>query len=288
MEIVKAKKRGIIPEAWHETFPDKCECGEVLHVTPELRTTFCPNVRCKFKVIHRMVDTLTNLGVKGYGYSFCKNYIERVNTTSHLDFLIKFNEKHCPPFGLSVDFVREIDRVRKIPRTYAQVISMCELPRLKANALTLFSEVDDYNDLLKQCRNGVDRFTTASMGYTDTAEIAALTIHEFNYELSLISRIFTILPAIKKEIHIAITGRISGFSRDEYISYLNNLGKGIVGVRVSKAFESISYVVAETPSSSNTYLKGQSKGIIIDPFSLANMIVEGVERYESEQGHSED
>lgn len=282
MLITEAKEKGLIPKAWHNVFPDKCRCGEIYVISENLKTTSCPDPRCYIKVADRMADTLANLGIKGYGFSFCYKYVTHNQCRSHLDIFHKFGAEYMPNGRVDKTLVSEMYHTLKIKRTFAQAVALCEIPRLKNNAMKLFRRIDDFNHLREEVisRNSVLSFCQETFGPGETSVQATEVIGNFATELNVISKLFNLIPAVKKEFHIAITGSLDFFTRDEYIDFINNLGKGVIGVRVSKALSSVTYVIADSPSSSNTYLAGESRGIILTANEFANLVKEGVQLYE--------
>lgn len=284
--VSKAKEQTLfLPEAFHKYVPDKCVCGAPLALSHTRKVLRCTDVKCPTKGAHRMSEMLENFGVKGFGVGFCTKMLnENKNWESHLD-LWNAKEQNFPlniSFEVMQDALAQLDLAKKKPMTVKEFISRLALPNLKTNSMKIFTGVDDFMVLAKELTTLDDLWNFVCDGLeTDglTAESVYLTLSMYWADIIKIYNNFTIIPDVKTEYKIAITGDIwreADVSRDEFGDYVKSITNGKVGVHICKALASVDYVIADNVSKSRTYLAGESRKVLITSKEFCDKLRRGL------------
>ena len=281
--VREAKEFGTIPKDYHEIVDDKCKCGADYLISKNRKTIMCSDERCVIKNAYRASEMLNLLGVKGMGFSYCYRMLVQNRFASHIGILVAPAQNHPSELGASDrEFNRrQIERALAEPVNFRTMVSKLAIPGLKEQALTVFKGVNSYEDYWNKVKgikgeNPLWSFVGQKMGsYGDLSIGIVRTLVEYDTDIQIAEKVFNIIPDSKKEYKIAVTGRIEregNMTRDQFESYLRELGKGQVTVRINKALASVDYVVADYPSNSLTYNTGKSRGVLITSDKFCDII----------------
>ncbi|MDD2620950.1 MAG: hypothetical protein PHC92_09820 [Syntrophomonadaceae bacterium] len=268
--VSDAKKIGVIPEDWHDIVKDLCICKQPLHISENRKKLWCPNIRCQIKVAKRMESMLRGLGVKGMGYAYCMAFVRQNNLIYHIAILGAGLEKH--PKSVSEDIrLRNMYVIReelKKPRTYKEAVQLLDLPGLDATALKVFRGIKNYSDFISKVKMIEGKFPLISFIakqtgiYGKSTLSIAKTLKDFEKDLYFIDKVFNLENDSTYTWNVAITGNIVDeckLSRNEFPAYVKNISNGLISIRISKAYQSVKYIIADYPSNSETYRVGYER-----------------------------
>lgn len=268
MTVTEAKDEGIIPEAFHEYFNERCGyCGGEMIINDSCSVMKCGNPRCLRRISSQASDMLHDLGYKGYGVETLTNYCQMVDIESISDFIKR------PPLPLNL-----IEDINQQKLTYPQLVELLHIPNLGSKAYKLFQGCDSVADFLKlwsEASNPSEFIITRSGGPV-LAQEATEILQDYLDDLADVTRMITVVTQAKKTILLALTGRMSfngGCTKDEFIRYLNTVAMPAgVEFRRSDALQSVQFIVADTASSSRKYRIGQQRGNLITSTELYNTV----------------
>lgn len=291
MYVSVAKAEGHLPLAYHKYVPDRCEwCGERIACNASFTMLNCSNVKCNRKLAFRMRDMLRNFGVKGMGVEYCQLIVDENNLTNHVK-LFELEEADYPSKywgNVNSENFKKVQDILNKPIEFKYLMKNLGITGMKENALKVFEDIADLEDLANAISyaGSIPSFVYMQTGQDgQQGENYVRAITDFRDEIALAGSIFKIITPPKAEIKIAITGtirKLGTMTRFEFIDYLNHLGEGLVKVRDSKAFASVEYTVADTPSNSKTYLAGTANGNLIDSKKMKEIVLEEVSKWKEE------
>lgn len=275
--IQEAKSRGLIPDFLADEILDNCPtdsggCGQPIHTTLNLKTQFCINPRCPFKLAGMAVKTLRNFGVIGIGAGFCRKFFQaNPKYISHLALFVCSKEElySTNELALSELLLSAREKILNERFTFAEIVSKFSLPNFNSSALEIFNLFESYQifqKFLEIKEMTVVDYIMQFEGYQYTrANNIANTIKEFEIELKYIPRVFKIRPYGKTKYTIAMTGT-PGFynmTKSDFLKYLNRIGRDIIHIEsTGSALMSCDYIVC---SSANEYLYDDDGNCLKDP-----------------------
>lgn len=300
LKVSDAKNKGIIPESYHNIFPDKCKCGSDMIVTGELTQILCCNPRCYIKLGHMLDEMFTRFGIKGFGPATCVsamqeavNYLE---VPSHVE-IFNLDRFDLPVSILNYkysEFMETKEIMLSKQYTLSDLIPKLGLPGLGQSAQDIFEEFDDILEVetALDAEGGIVRFLANRGVYSS---MTAFYLRTYLPDIIVAQMFFNeqIRMQAGQVIEIVMTGYLSpngnSMSKDEYLELLNKTGTTkdgvpLYGFRKSSAVKSVPYIVADYPSSSKKYREGVARGVIISSTELLEKVkslVKGAE--ESEQ-----
>lgn len=272
--IKEAKATGLVPEPWHYLFNDSCFCGSDNVISETRKTYKCSNPLCPTKTTGMIVGMLQKLGYKGWGEATISNYIWERDIVSICDFLRR------PPNDLS-DI---IDVLNSFTLTYAQLVQIMCIPGLGTRCADIFKDCNSLQDLIHLAENKGTLVAVLRdrLGGNVLPHQIKDTIRDYYQDLSEVTNLVKTVPESQHVIKIAATGGITSVkddsgrapTREQFIRHLNNITRdaGIEFVQ-SSSYNSLSFVLADYPSSSAKYREGVSRNIVV-PYNKLLRIAE--------------
>lgn len=298
MKILEAFEKGLIPADYKDLIPIKCEyCNSELEVTENLKTLCCPNTNCFNKMSSRLEEMLKNFGIVGNGSSYCELLVDALLSNgiqSHLGIFTLPLRCYPDYYGIVVTRAKYLAIQHTLEKynndetlvTYSQLVKNLALPGLNTYADKIFSGVNsyaDFKDLTVSRGKSVYKFVSEIVGYGVRAVEITNTLNYFKGELEALDTLFKCSKSSGKIINVAITGRITKcgrYSRNEFVNYVNKLGKGLLCIQDSEALESVNAVVADSFSGSRTYNAGVRRGVLMDSNEFIAYFLKEVTKYE--------
>lgn len=280
--MIEAKQSGRIPEAWHDSFNDKCqECGSDILISENLRTMTCSNIRCLRKLANRAANMLSNLGVTGVGEATCykllKHNWDSNKLKSHLD-IFRYTTNELPVEMLGASGYSALQSIRTAfdkQYTFPELLSLLAFPALKTTFLNLFDGCQDFAHYKRVIDNhGGEEYFLIENGIYDKTKIKALC--EFEKDMLYANIIFSnnLKQRADKKILVYVTGFIfpegKRMTKTAFRDYCNSLceedGKRYFEIEYSSAFERLNYVISDADPNlpgSNHHNKGRQLGKLI-------------------------
>ena len=290
VSVKDAKQFGLIPESFKDSIPNYCECGSEFIIKTSLKNIKCCDPGCKFKVAYSMAEMFTRFGVQGLKEGTCLKIVEwgianRIfKIPSHTEILnLRDDDATRSLVGvLGVKYselLLAIDIIRGSSMSYGEMVSKLAIPNFDGKIVEILSDVNSTEELLnlnkENPREGIKRYLVDhgvySINLIDSFLDSLPIIYECEKNLTGSLRMNGIVT-----INIAISGALSvqgrRLSRDAFVELANKAGKvhgiQIFSITVGKAFQSASYFVIDSMSSSKTcqaalYRQSQSSEKII-------------------------
>lgn len=264
----------IVPKDYVGIIPRKCECGADFLISTNRTIIKCSSSKCYVKIAWCATKLYRNLGIKGFGPETFKSVARERKCQSLLDIL------NNPPTGSGILLKEKLT----VPRTWATCISMLGLPKLNDNAHKVFGGCNNIKDFCNKVSldGGLYLYLKKRVG-GDTLPRSLIDVISENRDiLSEVENIFTIKPEASVKFKIAITGDITKtvddngnvLSQEGFLEYINEkLSQYSIQLITSKAYAQLIAVVADNPSSSEKYLAGKRRGILITSDRLFDLIM---------------
>ena len=276
LTILEAKQHSIIPEyLWH-CIQDKCliedgGCGELLMTTRILSRQWCPNPRCRKKIIARAVKTINRFGYIGVGPSFFKKFFEcNPKYISHVDIFNAHPDEFFETGEIEAtkDFLNIRDKILSEKYLFSEVVANLAFPEIDTSARVIFDQFESlqmFEKYLEINNLNAVKYISSLYGFsTKSAKAVEKTLKDFRYDLLYIPKIFKIKKYAKRDLVIAITGETNYhyMTKKEFIAHLNRLGNEKVHVTfTSTALQSCDYIVC---SGANDYRKDSDGNYLLD------------------------
>lgn len=287
LTVETAKTMGLIPEDYHEYFPNKCKCGSDNIITMGLQQPQCCNPRCYIKQGYALSELFTRFKCKGLGPARCieiiqclspkfkyNSYLEILNMTME-DFPVNLAQK-----AYAFDLLDAIHKIKSETITFPALIGNLAIPTLGDRALKLLEGIDSFEEFqneIKKC--GTLQLFCDSRGIHD--QMVLFWIRNSAIDMCIADIILqgNIRRSGIVKIEICITGFLylngKRITKDEFIKVCNQLTVNENGVQLFEIVQntakiSASHIIADTPSRSAKYLAGLKRGKEID--------IDGVER----------
>lgn len=283
MKISEAFEKGIIPKEYEGVFPLKCSCGADIEISETLTKMWCPSERCTHKQIARMCKMLQAFGVKDIGESYCEELWECLELygldSSYMNvFLLPL---HRYPYMRTNEFnLKRFKSIQQVVKdsvlnnnlTFSDLIFKMSLPGLGSNAYKLCDGFANHVHMIKYANlkyksRSMYNLICSRFGYGVTSKNILNTLVQFNDDIILAEKIFSLRPPVGRVIKVAITGRIKNvgkYTRNDFLKYCNELCGDKAMVVDAPPSNSIEFVVADEESNSSTYSYGEDYNILID------------------------
>lgn len=270
--VNEAKKRGLIPEPWHEYFPDTCDYCHGDLVINEARTIMkCNNPECCRRVANQINDFLKDLGYKGYGPETLTGYCQMYQIKSILDFI------NSPPPLMDL-----VEHLNNLNLSFPKLIELLHLPYLGTKAYKLFEGYTDFRTFLEDMSGSSDplEFIALKVGGIETAQQVRDILLQYWDVLYHITDSIVVSAPLETVVNIAITGHITevnangrSVTKDEYVKYLNECVKARgMEFRQSGALQSVRFIVADSVSNSRKYKIGKMRNVLISSGTLLKLV----------------
>lgn len=174
--------------------------------------------------------------------------------------------------------------------TVADAIGKLSLPSIgKETASKLFRKYTSYSEMEHDIveSGSVYNWIYKLNGCTGSTEVSnyVSTFNEFNPEIKWVIEHFNIIKGSEECLKICITGEVmvdgAYVNRKKFLDILKDASSGVMAIEESQAFNSLSYVVADYPSSSRKYREGVARGIII----TAQTLLDSLRKLNSKEGN---
>jgi hypothetical protein len=283
-----AKEEGLLPEIYHESFPNIClpkdgGCGSEIIVSVDstnpnerkigARVTCC-NPRCKIKIGYTLHHMMTRFGCKNVGERTCLNIVDYaydyLQLKSHVEVLY-FDDKYLFPDikGMSfVHFNQALHKIKSTNLTFPDMVSRLGIPGFDSNAIKVLDGINTVVELIEIVKaNGGIKSFLYQRGIEDPMKV--FYFHEFLQDiLHAEHKVFkNLIPIGKIKISVCITGNLNlngiRITAPQFIELCNTVG--IVGnVRLfevveNTAIQTTSFVIADYESTSRKYLKARER-----------------------------
>lgn len=282
------KNNGTIPESYYDIIPNKCTCGSDYIANSSLGTIRCCNPRCTIKMAYQLSDMFTSFDCKNVGVQTCKELINHftknrmLQVPSHVEVLtIPYDDFPTYTLGSRWHDVRTaIEQVKNSRMTFGKMVSRISIPDYGSDCEKIFSDIDNFESYREKIvASGAYRFFS-NRGVHDLKKIN--TFRVYTPDVYIMEQCLN-TPLIKKAymiINVCMTGRLNpcgvSMTKEKFIDICNQEGEidgvPVIQVRGSKARKSVDYVIADYPSSSESYNEGLSRGIVIPSTTLIQAI----------------
>lgn len=284
VSVKEGKEMGIIPVSYHDIFSDKCECGSEMIIKKSLTRIQCCNPRCYIKLGYMLDELFTRFGCKDLGPATCistmRALVDKLEIPSHIEVLGLPTEKL--PYAITHykygEFLYAKEQIFSKSYDLSELVPKLALPTLDKTASKIFSEYDDVVDFIEEFKEYEDfNIYMLEHGIKDPWKIYCMHTYIIDILKAQMLFIDNLQERPLQEIDIVITGHVAPegnpMTRDEFLGYLNALGVDTQGVRrfgfkQTGALESVQHIVADHPSSSRKYKRGQARGVLITSTDL--------------------
>lgn len=296
MKIQKAFDSGLIPASYVGVIPLKCHCGEELEVNDTLTKMWCPSERCDWKQVARMNKMLTAFGVKDIGESYCVELWREMKNVglddSHVNVFRLTYPDYPDRFSDEVT-LKKFNNIQKVITdslfdtgyTFGELVSKLSLPNFDINARNLLIGFNCLEDMILYVKSmypgeySLYTFVRERFGYGVQSRKIYNTLYTFQKDIKIAEEIFGLRLSVRKQIRVAITGRIEcagRFTRKEFVKHCNDMCSGYAEIVDSSASSSVQWVIADESSDSSKYNYGVRNGILINSSEFENWLKEEV------------
>lgn len=300
--VAEAKETGLIPEAYHEYFPDRCECGSQNIIKTNLRQMTCCNPKCYQKEACQLSEFLTRSGIMGFGEANCARVLRAFRrydkslvdsgrqtifpTNSFLD-IFDVPEDNWPlscGSALSHNFAVAVETLKNDNLTFPELISRLGIESVGSSALKIFDGISNSKELAHQIEvNGGVRLFCYSRGVYAPDTIN--NIYESLIDIANAERLFH--KSLRYQglvgVDICVTGStcLQGVSltKSQLIDVLNRASIGESGIqfyefRLCTALQSAPFILYTTKSNSAKFRAGLARGETTDAFGTHPVLMQ--------------
>lgn len=317
--IEDAKAEGIIPEAYHSMFKDRCinACGSQKIISRNRKRFMCCDPRCPIKVSHTLALVFKNFECKGIGEATCSDLVfhalDRVEFRSHLPFLVHGTK--ILPTGMGSAALDNIDyaleKINSLEMSFGAMIKKIGIPSIAGGAEALFAGIENSDMLNEKIREiGSIELYCANRGVYDPKKMFYL--QEFLSDIAYMEKkvIKGLVPLGKVNIEIVPTGNLTynghSITKDNFVILCNTAGKLKNGeflfeVKRNTAIESTRFVIASKVTDSRKFNSArdrelaegrmnpqtgefEKKKIIFSPEEFIAMLKKLAEQYKKQYG----
>lgn len=300
VSVSDAKERGILPEKFHEVFPNECECGSEFIITKNLKTIKCVDPFCPIKVAKRMANMFANFGAKGLAegncakiLTYCK-HLKLFEIPTHTEILKHYNNdnlKYLLGDSLSYNLFAVCEQIVNGSYTLESLVSKLAIPEFKVNSSVL-RDIPTFEDLVNKFSDGSITMYMSARGFYSPMKINNLRIHLFTILHALMALKKPLITRVNRDINsekvICITGSVSADgirfrNREMFPAYCNEIcninGAQIFTVRNTKARETCDYIIADSESNNESYLVGLRRGNLMTAQQYVNHLREELKEW---------
>lgn len=281
LTISDAISSGLIPEDYAEIFRriEKCDkCGHDIFIPESLGPPVDFNPLCFYSIVNRTLSFITSFGVEGISDKTIKRLVEKYDLQSPLHFL-SIPEEIARKEKLPEKAIEKLIQIRNSKVALPVILQFLGIRNLKKRIFEISRRVDlltlDPDDVehLAKLFYEVKRVVGGSGTLQDEIVNTILT---FLPEIKLIPEV---IPKVKTSqntrlICIAITGTIFYKGKDWDIDHrdelLNRLNTetDFLFYFTNSVDDNCLAVIAENPSRTEKYIKGQRRGILETSFNV--------------------
>lgn len=285
--IKEAKATGLIPAEYVDPenpeggiFPNYCLCGSENAISRNLKHARCCDPRCKIKVGLQLSKIFTDFGIKGVGDSICTTMVFRMwddmKYKSPIEIIAMPFEKYPVDIQCSVagqTFRNACVEIKDTEMTFAEMVTHLSIEGIGSVSKKLFVGINSIEDLISavEKQGSLKDFCTIR-GVYDRNVITNLYMSLQDILLAQQYFGLTLRNTGKVSIEIAITGRVyikgCHLTKSDFVRLCNRVAVLEDGTQLfevtqkSSATQSVSFVIADTPSNSAKYRIGKSRGIL--------------------------
>lgn len=300
LTVEEAKSIDLIPKEYHEMFKDRCECGSVNIIAPNLRREMCCDPKCLTKSSYALAEMFSRYGVQDLGPARCNTIYKALRGADAA--MKKRGEKGLFTFDNYAEvllvpwerypyvvqdvygqiFAAACITVRETKVTFPQLVANLGIPAIHNNTDKIFNGINNMNEFKDKVK--------VSGGLTQF--MVSRGIHSPEVIYNLFCNIETIAiaeyacRALKQsgylKIPICMTGRVvcdgQSMTKSNFISKCNELcvddaGRQMIEVRNTSAIESVPFILYTTRSSSAKFRTGINRGTVIDNLGKHKVLV---------------
>lgn len=260
---------GLIDEEVLENIPSTCDgeygCGEELEFTDNLTQLYCPNRFCTHKIAARLEAMAKEMKADGWGESTCLEVVKRFKLLSPaMVFFIEKLPAEKYPYDLKVSaFQTKLANIcdpekRKVKLW--EVVKLMNIPGIASNARKIFDGYNTMEEAYDDIESKQIPLIAEKLGMSVKSESGVLVINTYNTlleykdELLAAQRHFEIYRPEGRQISMAITGGVVGYTnKQEFVSHLNRKFKGKCDVVLGTVNSSLDVLIADNPTNSSKY-----------------------------------
>lgn len=270
---MKIKK---IPKEYHNILSDTCLCGAEMIITNDLTDAQCCDPYCKIKMGYNLAYFINYLGYKGFGSTLCSRIYDEIYTDDmYPSFLVAFQTPESTLYSVLGDsntklFLSIRDDIKEKGITFRDSIASLGIPNIgdKSKIFDYMTSPADIIGLIlhEKINDFLDDIGLSSLMYKYAFAAFAPSIA---YLYSNI--VHNVLIESENIIYIAITGEVfvDGvyYTRKRFLELCTSFtdAEGVPFYNFKETLDSrkLQWVIADRPSNSAKYKKGETLGCII-------------------------
>lgn len=302
VSVAQAKQMDLIPEKYHEYFPDRCVCGSENIIKTSLRQAMCCDPKCKCKIGFALAEMIKNFGCKGLAETSCTkiyNMMHATNDTrkeaglppiletdSYVELFAVLIEDYPSQLRMAAigdSFIAIRNQMLSQKLTFPQLIGKLGIPGLGSNAEKLFAGIDDFSSLISSLRadGGLTNFCL-KRGVADPMLM-------FNIEQSIMDIVVAwklfggrVRKVGMRTLNVCITGILTvdgkRITEKDFVDLCNAActnedGVQMYEIKSTTATKSAPFIIYSTPSTSAKFRAGQARGIVKDEFGEHSVLI---------------
>ena len=300
LTVSEAKESGLIPKEYHELFEDRCECGSVNVIAPNLRREMCCDPKCPTKSAYALAEMFSRYGIQDLGPARCGTIYKALR---NVDFSRKsrgekglflynnYAEVLLVPWAQYPYDVRDVYgqtfaagcvKIRETPVTFQQLVANLGIPSIHNNTDKIFNGINSAKELSDKAKEygGLKSF------------LVSRGVHSPEVIYNLLSNIDTIAiaeyacRALKQsgllKISVCMTGRVvcdgKSMTKSNFINKCNDLcvdsdGCQMIEIKNTSAMESVPFILYSTRSSSAKFRAGVNRGTVVDNLGKHEVLI---------------
>lgn len=277
VSIAEAKASGLLPEAYHSAFKDRCApyCNSERIITKSLSSYMCCNPRCPIKISLTLAYMFNKFQCKNVGPETCKTMVryalDNMPGKSHIYFLTHGTNYIPISMGSAAadNFKQAVNKVRSAKMSFAEMVSKLGIPKFDSIAIKVFKDIENTQHLIDEVKaiGGLKNFLW-DRGVYDPMKIFYLS--EFLTDIAFAEyHVFNQLSAVGKvDIPIVLTGHINlrgaKITKDQFVSLCNEVGEVKPGLRLfnvtkTTAIESVDFIIADGDTVHAKYIRAKER-----------------------------
>jgi hypothetical protein len=295
VSVSGAKELGLIPEGFHDYFPDYCECGSENIIKSSRTQIMCCDPRCRVKMGFAIAEMLSRFGVKGLKEASCSKIYGALlakdkrlkdagekglfETKSYVE-VVNIPWEEYPPsisdLSIASDFFVACQSIKKESITFSHLASNLAIPDLSKDAEVLFEGFKSFGEVYDAIKKAgsVSAFC-ASKGFY--APSVAYNLRHSVIDLAVAYSLFgkSIRCEGMVKFNVCMTGSISlngqSTTKEKYLKKCNELcidsnGASLLEIKMTSAKESNPFILYSRESGDLKFVVGQRRDVITDEF----------------------